>query len=239
MMVQTINKFLSVALALFITLPSRIVKIANAAEVSGHFILQIKQVPGYVMPDATNDPYHTKAFFCSSIELFLTNSLQKDANQKSKFSLLDIYKVEINNQVVGKANDNTTITAADAASILCPLYVNMTIYGEYKPEQRKKDLIDSDEYQQVLLQLFLDYKDELAGSLRDLVHIPYFSHVTTINAIASSALETQAKMVLDAMQDKQQKMKEKKLTAAITFMSIGGVGVLLLLIVSVKIISSR
>lgn len=234
MKIAAVNYALLVAI---IHVSFRAATIAKAAEVSGNFILQVKQVPGYVMPDASDDPYHTKAFFCSSVELFLTQTLKKEASAHSKFSLLDIYKVEINNQVVGKAIGN--ISAEDASSMFCPLYVNMTISGEYTPVQRKKDLIDSEEYQQVLLQLFLDYQGELAGSLRDLVHIPYFGYVTAITAIASSVLETQAKTVLDSMEQKQQKMKEKKLTAAITFMSIGGVGVLLLLIISVKVVSSR
>jgi len=243
-----------IALALMVTKQTSL-----ADSVSQTVILQLKYGPGTKMPDADTDQYHTKAFFASSVEWFLAGMLSK-VGEESIFSRLKIYRVAINSQAVGKPANQVTaqsragntgdrslteslekfVVSSTTKSnrllqSLLPLYVNMTITGNYAPTSAQPN-IDQQELEDVILHLFNDKGGELIEKLHDLT-VPYFKNVTQIRAVSSSSLSASSNSEVVPTEEAKDAYYRK--VAAISAIVLGAVGMVLIGAIAYKIYRSR
>ena len=243
-----------IALALMVTKQTSL-----ADSVSQTVILQLKYGPGTKMPDADTDQYHTKAFFASSVEWFLAGMLSK-VGEESIFSRLKIYRVAINSQAVGKPANQVTaqsragntgdrslteslekfVVSSTTKSnrllqSLLPLYVNMTITGNYASTSAQPN-IDQQELEDVILHLFNDKGGELIEKLHDLT-VPYFKNVTQIRAVSSSSLSASSNSEVVPTEEAKDAYYRK--VAAISAIVLGAVGMVLIGAIAYKIYRSR
>jgi hypothetical protein len=137
-------------------------------------------------------------------------------------------------------NDNTN---NNPNLVLVPLYVNMTITGDFAPTDVHSNL-EAHEYEELLLHLFNNQGDDLVEKLQDLsaVDVSLFEHVTQIRAVSGSSLGAGSGSMPGSTTTTQQQSHSSlnvKKVALIAAISVGAVGILLLVAVFVKVYTSR
>ena len=96
---------------LYIPQHTRVRLLANAEIISENLILQLKLVPGYKRPDATEDQYHTKAILCKLRRVVSPEHAQFHGLSSIQIQSLRHLQVEICNQVIGKSKNEAIDTS--------------------------------------------------------------------------------------------------------------------------------